>query len=119
MSRRGRIGFLTTIVLGSLLTGCGKSTEHPPGSPQALFDVHCARCHAQKGEPGGPPGVGSSRGPNLSKITTRPGRDAEYIAKFIRDPKSVNPDAKMMPAFKDDLTEEEIRKLAEYIAAQK
>jgi mono/diheme cytochrome c family protein len=119
MSCRGLVLSLAVSVPGCVLLGCGKSTQHPPGSPQALFDEHCARCHAQAGQPGGPPGVGSSKGPNLSKITTRPGRDAEYIAKFIRDPKSVNPDARLMPAFQGEISEEDIRKLAEYVAAQK
>jgi mono/diheme cytochrome c family protein len=110
---------LSVLLVFALLAGCGKSSQHPPGSPEALFDDHCARCHAQKGEPGGPPGVGSSKGPNLSKIGAAPGRDADYIAKFIRDPRSAKPNAKLMPAFEGELSEEEIRKLAEYLAARK
>jgi mono/diheme cytochrome c family protein len=102
-----------------LLAGCGKSTDHPPGSAEALFAEHCARCHAQAGEPGGPPGLGSSKGPNLAKIGAAKGRDAEYFTAFIRDPKTVRPKAKLMPAFGDKLTAEQIQTLAEYLAARK
>jgi mono/diheme cytochrome c family protein len=80
--------------------------------------MHCAKCHARAGEPGGPD-IGGSRGPDLSKIGGNRDRNAEWFAMWIRDPKSVKPDAKLMPAFKDKLTEEQIRELAEWLAAKK
>ncbi len=58
------------------------------------------------GEPGGP-SMGGSRGPDLSRIGANKGRDAEWFAAWIRDPKSVKPEARLMPAFKDTLTEEQ------------
>jgi mono/diheme cytochrome c family protein len=116
MPRRGRLLPLAVAGLLGLLAGC--DSRKPPPGPAGLFEVHCARCHAQAGEPGGP-GIGGSTGPDLSKITARPGRTAEYLANFIRDPKSVDPDAKIMPAFADTLTEDEIKSLAEWLAAKK
>jgi cytochrome c553 len=118
MSRRGTALSLTVAVLACGLVGCGGSKPAEAG-PKGLFDAHCARCHAQAGQPGGPPSIGSSKGPNLSKIGSATGRDAEYFAKFIRDPKSVKPDAKLMPAFGDKLTDDEIRQLAEYLVGMK
>ena len=117
-SSRFWLGF----VLCGLLAGCGgeaAKTDPSITDPKTLFDMHCAKCHAQAGQPGGPPAVGSSRGPNLSKIGSEPGRTAEYLAGFIRDPKSKDPGAKMMPGFNGTLTDEQIRALAEYLAAKK
>lgn len=99
------------------LIGCGES-KPPAAGPQGLYDVHCAKCHAQAGEEGGP-GVGGSRGPNLSKIAERPGRTAEWLADYIRDPKATKPGAKLMPAFGDTLTAAQIKELAEWLAAKK
>lgn len=100
-----------------VLRGCGPKPQPAPG-PQGLYDQHCAKCHARAGEPGGP-SIGGSRGPDLSHIGSNKGRDAEWFAKWIRDPKSVDPNARLMPAFKDTLTEEQIRELAEWLAAKK
>ncbi len=115
---------LTSIGLGTLcylLTGCAGSgtPDVVAEGPKGLFDVHCARCHAQAGEPGGPPGIGSSKGPNLSRIGKEKGRTVEYFEQFIRNPKSIDPGARLMPAFEGKLTDEEIRSLAEYLAAKK
>jgi mono/diheme cytochrome c family protein len=99
--------------------GCGKSgADSPPiGDPKVLFDMHCAKCHAQTGEPGGPK-LGSSKGPNLTHIGSETGRNADGIARYIRDPKSLSSDARM-PKFEGVMKEEEIRTLAEYLAGRK
>jgi mono/diheme cytochrome c family protein len=109
--------WVVAFVLFAFVAGCGKPQPPAPG-PQGLYDVHCAKCHARAGEPGGPQ-IGGSRGPDLSKIGGNKGRNAEWFAAWIRDPRSVNPDARLMPAFKDTLTEEQIRELAEWLAAKK
>lgn len=100
-----------------MLSGCGPSKPVATG-PQATYDQHCAKCHARAGEPGGP-SLGGSRGPDLSKIGGNRGRNAEWFAAYIRDPKSVKPEARLMPAFKDTLTDEQIQELAEWLAAKK
>ncbi len=104
-----------------LLAGCGASNTESQQitDPAVLFNMHCAKCHAQAGQPGGPPGIGSSKGPNLTHIGSEPGHTAEYIAKYIRDPKSVNPKSKLMPKFEGVMTDEQIRILAEHLAAKK
>jgi|SRR5262245_46737387 len=99
------------------LIGCGSG--HPAASgPQGLFEQHCARCHAQAGEPGGPK-IGSSKGPNLSQVGSKRGRTSDWLADYIRDPKSKDPGAKGMPGFEGKLTEAEIVALSEWLAAKK
>ena len=110
--------FVVALVWGFLgLVGCGKNAPVADG-PQGIYDQHCAQCHAQAGQPGGP-GIGGSRGPNLAKIGAEPGHTAEYLAAYIRDPKSAKPGAKLMPAFGDKLTDVQIKELAEWLAAKK
>ena len=114
----GRWAVVLALVMGFVwLAGCGKDAPVAAG-PQGTYDQHCAQCHAQAGEKGGP-GVGMSRGPKLSDIPNRPGRTKEWLAAYIRDPRSVSPDARLMPAFGDKLTDAQIRELAEWIAAKK
>jgi len=98
-----------------VLAGCGKGDPGAAG-PQGTYDQHGAQCHARAGQPGGP-SLGGSKGPSLEKIGKE--HDAEWLAEFIRDPKSKRPDAKMMPAFGGKLKDEEIRTLAEWLAAKK
>lgn len=99
------------------VSGCGKNEPVATG-PKGIFDAKCAKCHAQAGEPGGPPGVGSSKGPSLAKIGSEPNHTAEYIAAFIRNPQSVKQNAKM-PAFGNSLSDAEIQELAEWLAKKK
>jgi mono/diheme cytochrome c family protein len=119
MFSRGFLIGSACAVLVSMVSGCGKSgADAPPiGDPKVLFDMHCSKCHAQAGEPGGPK-LGSSKGPNLTHIGSEPGRNTEWIANYIRDPKSLRSDARM-PKFEGAMKEEEIRTLAEYLAARK
>lgn len=113
------LGILALAGLLSLLAGCGGKSGGgtPINDPKLLFKMHCARCHAQAGEEDGPQ-VGSSQGPSLTRIGSEPGHDAEWIAKFIRDPNSVKANAKM-PKFEGAMKDEEIRVLAEYLAGKK
>lgn len=100
-----------------VLAGCGPSQPVAAG-PQGTYEQHCAKCHARAGEPGGP-SMGGSRGPDLSKVGGYKGRNAEWFAAWIRDPRSVDPNARLMPAFKDELSEQQIQELAEWLAAKK
>lgn len=115
MAGRGAVAFL--LVALTALVGCTGNKPVASG-PQGTYDMHCARCHAQAGQPGGP-GIGGSKGPPLSDVPNRPGRTKEWLADYIRDPKSVKPDAKMMPAFKGTLSEEQIQELAAWLASGK
>ncbi len=94
-----------------VLFGCGKSDPGATG-PKVTYEQHCAKCHAQAGEPGGP-SRGGSKGP---KLETK--RSADWLADYIRDPKSKKPDSKM-PAFAGTIPEDQIQELAGYLAAKK
>jgi cytochrome c551 len=101
----------------SALHGCGPS-KPASSEPEALYEFHCARCHARAGEPGGP-SLGGSKGPDLGRIGSAKGMTAEWLASYIRNPKSVRPDAKMMPAFEGEMTEGEIQAMAEWLSKKK
>lgn len=113
MAGRGAVALLLLVAFVAL-SGCGDNKPVASG-PKGTYDVHCARCHAQAGQPGGP-GIGGSKGPPLTDVPNRPGRTKEWLADYIRDPKSVKPDAQMMPAFKGTLSEEQIQELAAWLA---
>jgi mono/diheme cytochrome c family protein len=102
------------IAVFSVLAGCGKG-DSSEGGPKGTFDNHCAKCHAQPGESGGP-SRGSSKGPDLSKVGAA--RSAEWLADYIRDPRSKSADSKM-PAFGGKLTDAQIKELAAWLAAKK
>ena len=75
---------------------------------KALYESkHCSMCHAIGGK-------GGKMGPDLSNIGST--QNAEWFEKFLKNPKSVKPDAKM-PAAK--ATDEEIAALANYLASLK
>ncbi len=101
-----------------LPVGCGSDAPPAGAGPDGLYQHHCARCHARAGEPGGP-SLGGSKGPDLSKVGADPGMTADWLADYIRDPKSRRPDARLMPAFGDKMSADEIRSLAEWLAAKK
>jgi mono/diheme cytochrome c family protein len=96
---------------------CG-SSKPTTIEPQALYDFHCARCHARAGEPGGP-SLGGSVGPDLSRVGSNRGMTADWLAAYIRNPKSMRPDARVMPAFEGEMTEEQIRLLAGFLMKKK
>ena len=94
-----------------VFAGCGKG-EPVAGGPQGTYDQHCAKCHAQAGEPGGP-SRGGSKGPKLEA-----NHSADWLADYIRDPKSKNPDSRM-PAFGGTVPDDRIKELAGWLAAKK
>jgi mono/diheme cytochrome c family protein len=98
----------TFCILG--ICGCHNSTAKTD-DPRVLYQQHCAGCHAQAGEPGGP-AVGASRGPNLADLGRR--RAPEWVADYIRQPINRRPNARM-PAFAGTFSEEQIRTLAAYL----
>jgi mono/diheme cytochrome c family protein len=110
----------STTILGAFLLallGCGPS-KPTTTDPEVLYQYHCARCHARAGEPGGP-SLGGSVGPDLSHVGSNKGMTAEWIAAYVKHPKSMRPDARVMPPFEKEMTEEQIRSLAEYLSKKK
>lgn len=101
-----------------------------------VFADRCQRCHNIGGEElaggpegpapgdgggfGGPgrggPGGRGMRGPDLSHIGASPEKTVAWIADHIRDPKSHN-DRSRMPAFAEQLSDDEIVGLAELLAS--
>ncbi|MGH9197318.1 MAG: c-type cytochrome, partial [Acidimicrobiia bacterium] len=74
-----------------------------------LFARYCLACHVIDGD-------GGDEGPVLTRIGKD--RDADWLAAWIADPVSLEPDTDM-PAFGDKLTQAEIRAIAEYLAKRK
>ena len=74
---------------------------------EALFDLHCAGCHANGGNI-------IRRGKTLKKrAMARHGyEDAESIAQIVRQGKGA------MPAFADRLSEEEVNAITRYVHTQ-
>ena len=114
-----RLSLFAVLILSAV--GCGRPIPKNDPSvtdPEQIFQIQCARCHARSGEPGGPP-YGGSMGPPLAKIGSATGMTAEYIAEYIRDPKSKKSVSGVMPAFGEVLTDEQIQSLAAWLATKK
>ena len=73
------------------------------------FNKHCLSCHKIDG-------VGGTEGPDLSKAGSK--TDAGIIERRIINPFDVQPDAQM-PGFADELTPEQIRAIAVWLAGKK
>jgi mono/diheme cytochrome c family protein len=86
-----------------------------PSGPQGIFAQRCARCH---GGVGGTAGAPKGKAPSLAKVGADPDHTAEWIAEHIRNPKAHSPQSSM-PAFASQLSDEDIRSLAEFLAALK
>jgi mono/diheme cytochrome c family protein len=131
MTRLRRPVPLALAILIGLLVGCGKkpAADNGPGSPEppgpsasvgpsdakGLYGQHCAKCHPSGGSAEGGPRKGM-KGPDLSQIGSE--HDADWIAEHIRHPRGHNPQSRM-PQFDGKLKPEEIRALAEHLAAMK
>jgi mono/diheme cytochrome c family protein len=114
------------IVVG---VGCGGNSDQPatavpdpnamiamkgPPSGNAVFDGKCANCHAVLAPSGG--AGPKKKGPNLSKIGGE--HDAEWIASYVKDPKSKKPNS-TMPEFGSKLSADEVKSVSDFLAAKK
>jgi cytochrome c2 len=115
------------------------SEPHSDGK-KVMVQSGCFRCHAvdgarpaggQKGPagppmggrggPGGPDGGGRGRGPgapDLGHVASDPAHTADWLTKYIQDPKSVKSDSKM-PKFEGKMSEGDLKNLVEYLASLK
>ena len=73
------------------------------------FNKHCITCHKIDG-------VGGTEGPDLSKVGSK--IDAGIIERRIMNPFDVQSDAQM-PGFADELTQEQVRAIAVWLAGKK
>jgi mono/diheme cytochrome c family protein len=109
--------------------GCGGNSDQPatpvsdpnamsamkgPPSGNAVFDSKCANCHAVLA-PSGEAGL-KKKGPNLSKIGGE--HDTEWIASYVKDPKSKKPNSKM-PEFGSKLSADEVKSVSDFLAGKK
>ncbi len=76
------------------------------GEPPSVFSANCALCHGDRGE--------GSIGPPLIGITSKPNRSKEDLIKLLQNPRSYGLEDPMPETF-PDLTEEDIRKIADWL----
>lgn len=89
-----------------LFAASGDSAQLAKGE-KVYTEKKCAMCHTINGN-------GGKSGGDLTKVGAA--RDAEWLKRFTKEPKSVMPNAKM-PAFKG--TEEELDAVVAYMASLK
>ena len=97
------------ILMGSAMGGSLAQGEE--GSAEKGKEVYtakkCGLCHTVDGS-------GGKKGGDLSDVGDK--RDAEWLTKYMKDPKSLIPEAKM-PAFRG--TDEELQNLVAYLTSLK
>jgi nitric oxide reductase subunit C len=82
---------------------------HAGGAPD-VYDKKCKLCHSIKGDGG----KQADKGGPLDGVGAK--RDAAWLEKYFREPKSAIPDAKM-PKLK--YTDEEMKTLVDYMLSLK
>ena len=95
---------LVAALLGTLALGaCDRAKPLSRAEWEALPDVYagkllfitrCGRCHGANGGP-------ARTGPDLQDVARR--RSDAYLREWIADPKSLKPDARMLPVYLDDV----------------
>jgi uncharacterized membrane protein/mono/diheme cytochrome c family protein len=76
---------------------------------KSYTEYRCQNCHRIEGE-------GRTTGPDLTRVGKRL-PDVNWHIKHLKDPRSVDPDSSM-PAY-DQLSEEELKSIATYLASRK
>ena len=90
--------------------GAGGATTGPQ-----IFEQNCAKCHPAGGSAGGEK-KGGNKGPDLSHAGSDPDHTADWLADYIKNPKSKKPGSRM-PPFEGKLSPEQIRTVAEHLAS--
>lgn len=84
-----------------------------PGIPPARYSEFCAQCHGRNGE-------GARQGPlsfpPLLGVSAKPHRTADDIVNLLKDPTAYGLEPPMR-SFADKLSEQEMRKIAEWIVS--
>lgn len=96
--------------LGVMLLVLAAATPVIAGDAHESYDKKCKLCHSIKGEGG----KQAEKGGALDGVGGK--RDAAWLEKYFRDPKSVLPDAKM-PKLK--LSDDELKALIDYMLSLK
>jgi cytochrome c2 len=97
------------ILMGSVLSGrVVMGAEGSAEKGKEVYDAKkCGLCHTVDGS-------GGKRGGDLSDVGDK--RDAEWLTKYLKDPKALLPEAKM-PVFKG--SDEELQDLVAYLMSLK
>ena len=74
-----------------------------------VYGRYCANCHMLDRE-------GGSSGPDLTRAAQR--RDAQFLRDWITDPTAID-DFANMPAFGEQLSEEQMDAIVNYLAVRK
>ncbi len=82
-----------------------------PGSPPESYVTHCSACHGTRGQ-------GAQMFPKLTGVGSKPRRTVEDIVNLLNDPLAYGIEPPMR-SYKDKLTEEEKREIAEWVAGLK
>ena len=120
-NRTALIGLALTALL-FIFAGCSKkdatsdasggaSATASTAAGQTVFNANCARCHAVNGN-------GGNRGPDLSHTGAESTHTAQWLAEFIKDPKSKNPGSRM-PPFGDKIADGDLQAVSAYLAGLK
>lgn len=99
----------TAILMGSAMSGTlARGEEGSVDKGKEVFDgKKCGLCHTVDGS-------GGKKGGDLSDVGDK--RDADWLTKYLKDPKSLMPEAKM-PAFRG--SDEELQDLVAYLMSLK
>jgi len=107
--RRGIVAAVALVMMmlaASLASGQAAGALVEEGRA-AFTRVGCSNCHRVRG-------VGTVMAPDLSRVGAK--HDVAYLERWLRDPREVHPSGHM-PAL--ELTEDDIKALAAYLAAQR
>jgi mono/diheme cytochrome c family protein len=101
---RSVISYLQRVRAGGLAPS---TVDYKPGI--LVYGAWCAGCHIIDGE-------GVKTGPDLTQIGEK--HDAKWLQSWIADPEAIKADADM-PAFGDRLSPDELKAVADFLAARK
>jgi menaquinol-cytochrome c reductase cytochrome b/c subunit len=82
-----------------------------PGG-EIVATIGCLTCHVYLES-----GVTNLGAPELTEIGAQQGKDAEYLARYVANPREF--DNQVMPVYGESLNEEQIRQVAEFLEASK
>jgi mono/diheme cytochrome c family protein len=102
---RSVVSYMAKVRTGASYPSISEETR----TASLVIGRYCASCHMIDGE-------GGSAGPDLTHAGAA--RDAKWLKEWIADPSLIDPAANM-PPFGDRLTDEELTKLADYLASRK
>jgi ubiquinol-cytochrome c reductase cytochrome b subunit len=94
-----------------LTTASPINSTHTQGAPPESYITHCSACHGTRGQ-------GASMFPKLLGVGSKPRRTVEDIINLLNDPLAYGIEPPMK-SYRDKLTEEEKREIAEWVAGLK